>query len=166
MPHDPPLDIDERPNFQRRSWVVERVGWLSMASILLAGILGLFGNGIFGPSMVTTEDERLSLQYERFWRQRAPMSLRLDLRPRSGERSVRVRFDASYLEALRIAEVSPRPSTVQAAGSAYVYEFLLSEPLGPLAVTIEAEPKRWGALTGSVGLEDGARLEFEQFIYP
>jgi hypothetical protein len=41
------LDIERNHRFQRREWCLERFGWLLLALIILAGLLGLLGTGRF-----------------------------------------------------------------------------------------------------------------------
>jgi hypothetical protein len=35
--------VREHMGFQRRMWVIERIGWLVLAAITLLALLGLFG---------------------------------------------------------------------------------------------------------------------------
>ena len=37
--------VREDMRFQRRSWMVERAGWLVLTAIALAALTGVFGNG-------------------------------------------------------------------------------------------------------------------------
>jgi hypothetical protein len=38
--------VGESPSFQRREWRVDRVGWVVMALILVAGLVGVWGAGV------------------------------------------------------------------------------------------------------------------------
>ena len=39
------LEIEQDHDFQRRSWRLQRAGWIVLSLVLLAGLLGLFGSG-------------------------------------------------------------------------------------------------------------------------
>ncbi len=48
-PHDTtPRESEEGLAYQRKSWRVERVGWVLMAAFLVLGMLGLFGGEPLG----------------------------------------------------------------------------------------------------------------------
>ena len=58
------LEISEDIVFQRRSWVMQRVGWGLMALFLATGPTGAFGVGPLSSTSAIRED--LKVSYERF----------------------------------------------------------------------------------------------------
>ncbi|HET8720461.1 MAG TPA: hypothetical protein VFM24_00430, partial [Nitrospira sp.] len=48
----PGIQFDQDLRFQERIWRIERVGWLAMAAILFAAVLGLFGRGLLSQASV------------------------------------------------------------------------------------------------------------------
>jgi len=62
------LQINEDMEFQRRSWIVQRVGWLVFALVILLAALGLFGDGILSDAKAGQEEGALWLEYPRFKR--------------------------------------------------------------------------------------------------
>ena len=60
------LQIDEDMDFQHKEWIAERWGWRIMALVLLAGLLGLFGQGPLSDK--TVQSGSLLVQYGRFER--------------------------------------------------------------------------------------------------
>ena len=62
------LQIDEDMEFQRRSWIVQRIGWAIFALVILLAALGLFGDGILSDTKAGQEEGALWLEYPRFER--------------------------------------------------------------------------------------------------
>src|SRR4029079_12532418 len=58
--------IKEDMDFQRRSWTVERAGWLILGVVMVAALVGLFGYGPVSKAHLNGND--LKLSYERFQR--------------------------------------------------------------------------------------------------
>ena len=161
------LEISQDLNFQRRSWVVQRVAWVMLALLILAALLGLFGSGPLSRAMAGRQDGPLRAEYHRFWRFKSPMSLRLHIGPqaaRSGQ--ARVWLSRSYLEAMSVQHVTPQPQRVEVGPDRLTYVFTLSQPERPTAVTFNIEPEMPGSVPGQAGLENGAVVSFRHFIYP
>jgi hypothetical protein len=161
------LEISQDLNSQRRSWAVQRFGWVMLALLILAACLGLFGPGPLSRAMAGQQDDPLWAEYHRFWRLKSPMSLRLHLGPqaaRSGQ--ARVWLSRSYLEAMSVQHVTPPPQHVEAGSDRLTYVFTLSSPERPTTVTFNIEPETPGSISGQVGLENGQTVSFRHFIYP
>ena len=71
------LQIDQDLDAQRHHWIAERVGWTVITLVILAALLGLFGSGWLSEASVGTPEGALRLEYSRFGRFLAPMTLRL-----------------------------------------------------------------------------------------
>jgi multidrug efflux pump subunit AcrA (membrane-fusion protein) len=72
--------IESQLGFQRRFWVAERIGWVAMVGLMLAGLLGLLGGD--GP-LATAERrvEGVSVTWARFQRLGRSTPLRITLPP-------------------------------------------------------------------------------------
>lgn len=163
------LEIDQDLDFQRRSWAVQRVGWLVMAAVIAAGLSGLFGPGLLNrASVVGAGGESPRLEYSRFWRSQSVMTLRVELPPAAGDANgtVRVWLNRRYLEALRVHAVTPPPERVEAGPDRLTYVFAVPAAARPTAVTFDVEPRGFGALDGRLGVGVGPAVEFTQFIHP
>lgn len=161
------LEISQDLTFQRRSWAVQRCGWVLLALFILAALLGLFGPGPLSRAMAGQQDGPLWAEYHRFWRLQSPMSLRLHFGPdatRHGQ--VRVWLSRSYLEAMSVQHVTPQPQRVEAGPERLTYVFTLSTPARPTAVTFHLEAEAPGSVPGQAGLENGPVVSFRHFIYP
>jgi hypothetical protein len=150
--------VRETMAFQRRSWMIQRVGWVVLALIALAGLAGLTGPGLLSDS--TAGSPALSAQYQRF--QRETKLTRFIVRlPGGGEPRLKLghEFQTSY----EISDVQPQPSRSDAGADGLTWQF---DPVpGVLVVVIWARPRQFGPVT--VDLQGGdARLTLRCFVYP
>lgn len=138
-----------------------------MAIVGLAALAGLLGPG---PLSETTSGEQggpLWLEYSRFGRFRAPLTLRVNLGPNTGQQgSVRVWLSRDYLESVQIEQVMPQPAQVEVGPERLTYVFPVSDPSRSTAVTFWLKTEQIGRQRGCVGLANASTLCFRQFIYP
>lgn len=159
------LQIDQDLDAQRHHWIAERVGWTVITLVILAALLGLFGSGWLSEASVGTPEGALRLEYSRFGRFLAPMTLRLHLGPDViHEGRVSIWLNRDYIEAAQVQRILPPPDAVEAGADRLTYGLRVSG--GPTAVTIYLEPDRVGSLSGQIGLAGHKPLRFDQFIYP
>jgi hypothetical protein len=163
------LEIDQDLDFQRRSWIVQRIGWALMFLIVLAAVLGLLGPGRLShgradaPGAMSVEYQRLSL-YE------TPDTLTVRLEPAvTAQDTVRVALDRGFLDSAKMTSVLPPPVRVEAAAGRLVYVFAVAERGTPMTITFGFEPQVIGPRRGVVALEGapaGGSVTFRQFVYP
>jgi hypothetical protein len=60
------MEVNADIEFQRRVWRVQRIGWLIIAAVIVAALLGVFGGGPL--SRAAVQGDGLRLEYERFAR--------------------------------------------------------------------------------------------------
>jgi hypothetical protein len=161
------LELLQDLSFERRDWIVERVGWVVIAIVVIAALAGLFGPG---PLSWTTAGEQggpLWLEYARFGRLEAPLTLRVHLGPNIGQQGpARIWVSRKYLEGVHIERISPQPEQVEAGPEQLTYVFSISDPSGPTAVTFSLKTEHFGRQHGCVGIANGPTQCFRQFIYP
>ena len=166
-PHSGDLELEEDLDFERRSWIIERIGWAVMVAVAFAALAGLLGPGPLSDTTAGAQGGRLRLEYPRFGRSGAPSILRVHLGPNTNQQEVvRVWLSRDYLEDIHIQGISPPPERVEAGPEQLTYVFLVSEPSRPTAVTFSVKPGRFGRQRGCMGLANGPTLCFGQFIYP
>ena len=158
------LELDQDLAFQRREWIVQRVGLWALAIFVAAAAAGLFGGGPV--SHARAGDARaVSVAYERFVRVGAPMRLSIQLPPppggASGEREIH--FNRDYFDSLRIERLSPEPTQVVVSGDEVVLSFPASA--GTEAVTLDAEPLSLGPQAARVSTGGGSPAMFTQFAF-
>lgn len=161
------LEIDQDMDFQRRAWLVQRIGWVVMALIVLAALLGLFGTGPFSHTTAGAIDGPLRLEYSRFSRYKSPSMLRIHFAPGLvRENQVRLWFSQPYLEALEIEHITPEPSAVEISGDRLIYTFEVADVGQSNVVTYYAQSDKIGSVMGQIGVVDGPALTFNQLFYP
>lgn len=160
------LQIDEDLALQERTWIVERIAWGVLGALVIAALAGLFGGGWLANARAATEDGRLSVEFDRFWRIESPTDLRLMVTPAEAEERMRVWLAREYVEAVRISGVTPRPERVEAGADRLVFEFALTAPGERTTVIFRIEPDRAWRVHGRAGIDGGDEVSFGQFIYP
>src|SRR4051812_21473227 len=73
--------VGEDLNFQRKWWRFERAIWAFFLVILIADLLGAFGHGWLAKARRSTQDQTLTLDYERIERANTPSIMRLHFAP-------------------------------------------------------------------------------------
>jgi hypothetical protein len=161
------LELAQDLEFERRSWTIERIGWVVMAIVGLAALAGLLGPGPFSNTIAGEPDRPLWLEYSRFGRFSAPLTLRVHLGPSAGQhRLARIWLRRAYLEGIQVERVTPHAAEVEAGPEQLTYVFPVRDPSREMAVTFSLKAQQIGRQHGCVGLGDGPPLCFRQFIYP
>ncbi len=157
------LEIEEDLRHQRREWAFQRVGWTVMAVIVVAALLGLFGQGPLSWSSVTAG--AASVDYERFLRYGGETDLTVRVERsaiRAGE--VRVELGRDFIGNMRVESIVPEPESVEAGPDVYRYTFAVSE--SDLTARFGLKPNALGFVRGSVAVDGGPPAEFRSFIFP
>jgi hypothetical protein len=165
--HDDVLELKQDLEFERLSWSVERVGWVAIAVVALAALAGLFGPGPLSRTTIGEPAEALWLEYARFGRLGAPLTLRLHVAPNTGQQtSLRLWLSRDYIEGAQVEQVIPQPEQVEAEPERLTYVFPLAESSRPTAITFSLKMDHFGRQRGCIGMVAGPSLCFRQFIYP
>jgi hypothetical protein len=166
-PHSGDLELEQDLDFERRSWTIERIGWVVMAMVGLAALAGLLGPGPLSETTAGEQGGPLRLEYSRFGRFRAPLTLRVHVGLNAGQQGpVRLWLNRKYLDAVQIEQITPQPWQVEAEPEQMTYVFPVSEPSRSTVITFSLKTGRFGRQRGCVGVADGPTLCFRQFIYP
>jgi hypothetical protein len=159
------LEVSQDLEHEKKFWRVQRIGWIVLGLVWLAGLAGLFGSGLV--SKATASGPDLRLEYERFVRYTAPQELTLHLGPAATARpKVRLWVDRQYLESQQIESVVPEPESVEAGPDRMVFIFSMAQPGAPTSITVRLQTQRIGSAEGRVGVEGGGSLDFHQVVYP
>jgi hypothetical protein len=151
---------------ERAVWKVEHWGWAAFALVLLASLIGLFGDGPLARATAGRPNSMLWVEYDRFVRCHAPATLKVHLRP-SGNNSLPALWVArNFLERVEVEHISPEPERIKAAGESLIYIFDVMRTNEKTLVTFQLKPTDCGNASVSLGLVDGPQLQFTQFIYP
>jgi hypothetical protein len=159
------LEINQDLRFQKKEWAFERWGWIIMVILVIAGLLGLFGQGPL--STTTAKNGTLQVEYERFGRELAPAQFQVQVDPQqanSGE--VKLQVERDLLSFYTVDKIIPEPDSTELSPEQVTYIFKTAPRQGPLEVTFDFQGDQTGIAQGKIGVEDGPAVDISQVIYP
>jgi hypothetical protein len=160
------LERDQGEAVLRREWRFERLGWGALALILLAGAVGVFGDGIVAAASYATADGTAVLRYDRVIRRDALAELELRLAAVSPSDSVVViSLSEDYLTAMDVQRVIPEPILVRASSGRVEYHLLRLAPSRSMVVRFSVRANAIGTRHATLGV-DGHMMSFRQFVLP
>lgn len=159
------LDVGQDLEFQRREWRVQRIAWVVMALVLLAGLTGLLGSGPLAHA--AAESDGLTVEYGRIVRDRAPFELRFVLAPGTASSdTVDIWIDRALLDKAEIQRVVPQPESEQAGADRVVFTIAVADPDAPAEVIVSLDPHDVGGFAVGAGIVDGPQVELTGFVLP
>lgn len=162
-----PVPWDEHIRFHQRFWVVERIGWMLLSLVLVAALLGAFGDGLLSRVRVSTPDRSLDASFVRVARKQAPVTLRLEVRPAARiDGSLTVWISADYLERFTVNAVTPEPERVVIHDRGTEYRFAAGSSLDAAVVRFSLEAESAGLASGAIGISKESSVPIRQFIFP
>jgi hypothetical protein len=169
--HEPPFDrpglqLTEHAKSQRREGKTDRMAWILMLLVVIAALLGFFGNGPIGMANIADGERNLEVEYNRFGRYGADLTLSVQARRAAASQGeFEVWVSSEYLDGVRIDDISPVPDAAEGLDGGILYRFLIEE--GNLDASFDLTGNSIGSLRGSVGLGGPtAAVHFSQFLYP
>lgn len=142
--------------FQKKQWKINGFLKMLLGLFCLAGILGLFGNGIFSERRLEGRD--FSIIFEKFARVETPSTIRLIIKKQQPSFSIKI--SEAFFEKIHIVQVLPAPSNATFTDEGVEYQF--SSP--HQHIILYAQPDKMGTVKGTVTM-GAEKLFFNQFIY-
>ena len=161
------LEIHQDIAFQRRSWALQRVGWVIIAMTVGAALLGLFGQGPLSRATEGSPSGPLWVEYERFGRVESPILVRIHLGggvPVDG--MARLRIDHQYLDGVGIERIMPAPYDEEATQDGVLYAFQSSMPPSLSRSGLSSRRSGRGCCRGQISVNGDAPIRLRQLIYP
>jgi hypothetical protein len=150
---------------ERKVWKVEHWGWGVFALILLAALLGIFGEGLLARAKAGRPNSALRIEYDRFVRYQAPTMLKVHVA--AGNNALPALWVArNYLDRVEVERISPEPERVKAGNNSLIYIFNIAQTNEEATISFQVKPTGYGKMPVSLGLVDGPQMDFTQFIYP
>ncbi len=158
------MELDER--FQRREWRVERVAWGVMGAIIIGAVAGVFGGGPVSRGRAGDVEAGVIVEFDRFARREAPITLRLVVQPSLIDRDrVQISFNRDFMDQHRVQAITPTPVASGATDDGVEYLFA-ADPQRPLIVTMNLHPIHAGTHQATVSVDEKASVLFSTFVYP
>jgi hypothetical protein len=153
-------EFQAEERIHRREWLAQRIAWVLLILIILAGLAGLFGSGPLSKRSIATASG--TIEVDRFARRRA--SDEWLIRAIQDDSQLALRISASFLERYEIRAIVPEPASARVDGSDVVFVFDAAAARGTVAFHVE--PEAIGLSEGSFVLNDSEPLLIRQFVYP
>jgi len=145
------------------AWRVERIGWLLMALVLAATLLGIFGDGPLSHAR-SGSARHLSVRYDRLLRSSAPAQYAF-VANAGGAGELRLRFDRSLMEDIELDSVVPQPETEE-AGPDYTEFVFRVRGNAPVNIDFRYRAATFGRRSGRVSVDGQQAVLIDQFVYP
>lgn len=155
------LQINEDMDFQRLEWRIERIGWVIVALVVIAALLGLLGNGPLSAAVKTSGS--LQVEYDRFLHRDAPSNYRIHFKPRDDDTAIHL--NSQFLEAVKLDQIVPQPSEVELAIDGVTLHFKSRAAVSGV-VTIPFEPQTMGLLHTRIRVASKKPVTLTHIVYP
>ena len=161
------IEIGEDLDFQRRSWTVQRAGWVVMVLIVAAALAGVFGGGPVSDARAG-DANLLTINYQRFVRLESPEKITFNVGRAAarGGSSVDVWIDRAWLSKHDVNSIVPEPSETRVTQDRVIYHFDVDSTGVPSRIEFDLETKAMGLLKGRAGIAGGNPVTFNQLAYP
>jgi hypothetical protein len=166
MSEHPPATIHEDLNWERKWYRFERIAWLLMFVLMLAGASGALGRGGLTRAEARSSDGTVRVEYDRSLRARAPARMRVMLDPgatATGE--IRLVVAGALADSARIRESFPPPAIAEPLDRAV--RLVWKVPARSAAeIVLANQPEGMGRIWSRVTVEGGAFASFDQLVLP
>jgi hypothetical protein len=149
-------------HFQRREWIVQRIGWSLMGLVILAALAGVFGRGPLANA--TVGNDVVTLKFERFVRRSADARWDFIVHDDAVGR-VDIGIDANLGSHFEISAIHPEPSSTALSGGKWIYSFD-TRGGGDLSVQFVVLPQEMGRHSGTITVNESPPLQVSLLVYP
>jgi hypothetical protein len=159
-------DIEQDEAFERRSFNVQRAGWVVMTLIVAAAAAGLLGSGPLAKA-TTAAPGAFTVEYERLTRYQAEQTLQIQLQPAvTSRREARLWLSREFLDSSKVDTIIPTPVRVEGSADRVYYVFQMAKPGDPLLVSFNIQAEQIGFVEARIGVDEGHEVKLKQFVYP
>jgi hypothetical protein len=136
---DNAIAVGEDLKFQERWWTLERIVWSFFVLILIADVLGVFGEGWLAKTQINQPGSGMFVKYDRVQRTGTPSKVAIQFGPDAVvDGKVRLFASDSIVKDLGAQRVIPQPETSAVAQNGLIYTFPSGNPPGE--VDFELQP--------------------------
>lgn len=163
------LDLEQQQNQRtvRREWWVERVGWLLIAAVVIAALLGFLGPGPLTHRRSESNDGRLIVEYYAVRRYSAPAELKVFFEEPSNDGTyVDLALSSPIIDAIELKSITPAPIESRLDKDRVVHRFAVADLTEHGKVIYRFDHESFGLLRGTITLLPDSQVELSQFICP
>lgn len=166
------LEIAQDLPFEKRSWLMQRIAWIAGALVLIAALLGVFGNGPLSRTEKSSQDGALRLEYQRIVRFQAPCELRIHIADsQSNDKAFQLWVSSECFENTLLNRITPEPQSSTLKPDGIIHEFKRQAQREPVEVIFRFDIEKIGSINGSIALinargDQHSNITFTQFALP
>jgi hypothetical protein len=158
------LQLDEDIDQQHKVWVIERVAWVIMAGIIIAGIAGFLGHGPYSSRTETPPDAAYTIEYQRFEHHQSSSEFTIKVMEEGLDGDmVSMRLGNDFLRKAEITGIEPEPDSVVLDADFIQFNFRASAAGG---ITFHYMPNGFGNIALDISLGERPLQTHPQFILP
>lgn len=165
-PSEEPLQIEQDLAFERAEARIQRVTWVVILLVLLAGLAGVFGSGPLSETTTGLPGGPLWVQHHRIARWEAPTPLQVHLGPARPSALAAVWLPRDFADAHDIERVDPPPLFVEVHPDRLHYVFYAPDTAAQATVTFTVKANGWGRREAAVGIPGGPEVPLTQIVLP
>lgn len=157
------IDLDEDPSFQEKDWRFQRIAWFIMMLIVIAALVGIFGDGPFSLGNIAADDGT-SVVYERITRIHKQTSTAILIplptsalsisNPKEAESYFDVAMSADFVHRMGLTSIVPTPRRMIQTDSMVVFRFGAFPETRGLQITFNWQPSDPGRHTATIIMGD------------
>ncbi|BBP65162.1 hypothetical protein PHLH5_27030 [Pseudomonas sp. Cab53] len=162
--HSRTFPVREDMAYQLKVWRFERVGWYGLVLLVILTLLGLFSRGPLSSREVRSDDGGLTVEYERFHRNRStnPLTAHLKGAPNA---VLEVELGGDWLEGFDVEALQPQPLRSAAAGKGMKF-WVQADAQGQATLYLSVLSDGLGTYHSRIAIPGGRSVSFEQFVFP
>ena len=154
------LDIPHTPSWHRRWRRFHIAASIVGVLLLVAAVLGLFGEGPLAHATKSSSGGGLKVEYDRFVRTAA--STFLNIQVQRSQAPIRLEISSDYLDKMSVGQISPQPDSEQQTSDHLILTF---NQKPPAQIQVYVVPQKIGVRGGTFTV-GGERVRIQQFVYP
>ncbi len=156
--------IAEDMDYQRRTWRIERIGWLVLGILVVLALVGGFGAGPLSSTTIRDPSGALEISCDRFERQGASSGIRVALAPAEAGPATLI-ISHSFFDAFAVESIQPLPVQQRGGTDGIELRFQRSDG-GPLTVHLVVRARRAGLVRSAFAVDGKPPAEVTQFVFP
>lgn len=169
--NEPQHSIDDlkgpaREHFQAIDWTIQRCCWCAAALILVAALLGLFGQGPLVHRRVSAPDNSLTVDYHAVERYGSPTEMTFRVHSSApGSEPLQLRISKRFCDETSLENIVPLPLQSTIEGADVVYSFAVRD-IDTAEIVLRYKHEEPGALAFEVGIPGHASIALQQYVLP
>jgi hypothetical protein len=152
------LDLEEKDELHRKGWQVQPFGKALLLAMMVAGLLGVFGQGWLSKKTAAQANARIS--YEQFGRYDGKLKMEVSMTGVTGKSAVS--FPLSYITHFEIEQVVPQPERTFIREGQMWFVFEASQNL---QASYYLRPHKTGSIRGTIYVNE-QNIPIHHYIYP